>query len=64
MHNRQKKVLELLEMSGPRLHELLARLTLSEDAVGDLLQELFIRLSSSNGLDKAIWRSSGAGGRR
>ena len=53
MHNRQEKVLELLEMSGPRLHELLARLTLSQDAVGDLLQELFIRLSSSNGLDKA-----------
>ena len=53
MHNRQKKVLELLETSAPRLHKLLARLTLSEDAVGDLLQELFIRLSSSNGLDKA-----------
>jgi RNA polymerase sigma-70 factor (ECF subfamily) len=53
VHNRQKKVLELLETSGPRLHKLLARLTLSEDAVGDLMQELFIRLSNSNGLDKA-----------
>ncbi|MHC4659596.1 MAG: RNA polymerase sigma factor [Planctomycetota bacterium] len=53
MHNRQRKVLELLETSGARLHELLARLTLSEDAVGDLMQELFIRLSNSNGLDKA-----------
>jgi len=53
VHNRQEKVLELLEKSGPRLHDLLARLTLSEDAVGDLRQALFIRLSSSNGLDKA-----------
>lgn len=53
MHNRQEKVLELLETSGPRLHELLARLTLSEDAVGDLLQELFIRLTGSNGFDRA-----------
>jgi len=53
VHNQQERVVELLETSGPRLHGLLARLTLSEDAVGDLLQELFIRLSSSNGLDKA-----------
>ena len=51
--DRQKKVLELLDMSGVRLHALLTRLTLSEDIVGDLMQELFIRLSNSSGLDKA-----------
>ncbi len=35
------------------MHRLLARLTLSEDVVGDLLQELFIRLWNSNAFDKA-----------
>ena len=50
--NRQKKVLELLDTSGVRLHALLGRLTLSEDVVGDLMQELFIRLSNSSRLDK------------
>jgi RNA polymerase sigma factor (sigma-70 family) len=44
---------ELLDTSGTRLHALLARLTLSEDVVGDLMQELFMRLSRSNGFDKA-----------
>lgn len=52
-NDRHKKVLELLDTSGMRLHALLARLTLSEDVVGDLMQELFIRLSNSSGLDKA-----------
>lgn len=46
VNDRQKKVLELLDTSGVRLHALLARLTLSEDVVGDLMQELFIRLSN------------------
>ena len=50
--DRQKKVLELLDTSGVRLHALLARLTLSEDVVGDLMQELFIRLSNSSRLAK------------
>ena len=49
--DRQKKVLELLDTSGVRLHALLGRLTLSEDVVGELMQELFIRLSKSR-LDK------------
>ena len=35
------------------MHRLLARLTLSEDVVGDLLQELFIRLWNSKAFDKA-----------
>jgi len=50
---RQKKILRLLDVSGPRLHRLLGRLTRREDVVGDLLQELFIRLSNSKGFDKA-----------
>ncbi|MCK4793128.1 MAG: RNA polymerase sigma factor, partial [Desulfobacteraceae bacterium] len=50
---RQKKILQLLDMSGERLHRLLARLTRREDVVGDLLQELFIRLWNSKGFDKA-----------
>lgn len=53
MKDRQRKVLELLDKSGARLHGLLGRLTLREDVVGDLMQELFIRLSNSKGLDKA-----------
>jgi len=50
---REKKILQLLDTSGERLHRLLARLTQSEDVVGDLLQELFIRLWSSKTFDKA-----------
>ena len=50
---RQKKILQLLDMSGERLHRLLARLTRREDVVGDLLQELFIRLWNSKMFDKA-----------
>ncbi len=53
MRNRQKKILELFETSGPRLHRLLGRLTLCEDEVGDLLQELFLRLWNSKSFDKA-----------
>ena len=52
VNDRQKKVLELLDTSGVRLHALLARLALSEDVAGDLMQELFIRLSSSGRLSK------------
>ncbi len=43
----------MFDTSGARLHRLLARLTLSEDVVGDLLQELFIRLWNSKAFDKA-----------
>jgi len=50
--DRQKKVLELLDTSGAGLHALLGRLTLSQDAAGDLMQELFIRLSKAGRLDK------------
>jgi RNA polymerase sigma-70 factor (ECF subfamily) len=53
LQERQKRLLELLEESGPSLHVLLARLTLREDAAGDLMQELFLKLSQSSGLDRA-----------
>jgi RNA polymerase sigma factor (sigma-70 family) len=53
MNDRGKKVLELLEAEGPRLHLLLARLTRREDAAGDLLQELVARLCQSRGLEGA-----------
>ncbi len=53
MIERQKKILQLLDRSGERLHRLLARLTRREDVVGDLLQELFIRLWNSKAFDKA-----------
>jgi RNA polymerase sigma-70 factor (ECF subfamily) len=50
---RQEKILQLLDTSGERLHRLLGRLTRREDVVGDLLQELFIRLWNSRVFDKA-----------
>ena len=53
MIERQQKILQLLDTSGPRLHKLLARLTRREDVIGDLLQELFIRLWNSKTFDKA-----------
>jgi RNA polymerase sigma factor (sigma-70 family) len=53
VNDRQKKVLDLLDTSGPRLHALLARLTLSQDVVGDLMQELFIKLAGSSGFGRA-----------
>jgi RNA polymerase sigma factor (sigma-70 family) len=53
MKDRHGKVLELLDAEGPRLHGLLARLTRCEDAVGDLMQELVLRLCRSGGLERA-----------
>jgi RNA polymerase sigma factor (sigma-70 family) len=53
VNKRHRKVLELLDSHGERLHGLIAKLTLSQDVVGDLMQELFIRLSNSHGFDKA-----------
>lgn len=43
----------MFDISGPRLHRLLARLTRREDVIGDLLQELFLRLWNSKTFDKA-----------
>jgi RNA polymerase sigma factor (sigma-70 family) len=50
---RQKKILQLLETSGPPLLRLLGRLTRRQDVVGDLLQELFLRLWNSKAFDNA-----------
>lgn len=52
MKNGHGKLLELLEKSGASLHTLLTRLTLREDVAEELIQELFIRLTNSNELDK------------
>lgn len=52
MKNWHIKLLELLEKSGASLHTLLTRLTLREDVAEELIQELFIRLTNSNELDK------------
>ena len=53
MVERQKKILQLLDTSGERLHRLIGRLMRREDVVGDLLQELFLRLWNSRAFDKA-----------
>ncbi len=53
MKNRQDKVLKLLEQHGEQLHRLLARLTRCEHTTRDLMQELFIKLSTSYGFDHA-----------
>ena len=45
----EDKVLTLLSDHGGRLHALLARLTLREDIAEDLMQELFLKLTQSNG---------------
>lgn len=52
LKNRQKKLLDLLESSGPGLHRLLTRLTFREEIAEELMQELFIKLSNYGGLDK------------
>lgn len=49
----REKVLELLEMSGRRLHALLYRLTLRADVAEELLQELMLRLLRSSGFAQA-----------
>lgn len=58
MKNRWPVLLELLETAGPRLHTFLTRLTLSEHAAEDLLQDLFIRLGKSDGFFAASDRNA------
>lgn len=52
MNDDAQLALSLLAEHGPRLHGLLLRITLREDAAEDLLQELFLRLSQG-GLRRA-----------
>ena len=47
MSARQTELLELLDQNGARLFALLTRLTLREDVAEELMQDLFIRLSSA-----------------
>lgn len=64
MKDRQAKAIHLLDEHGAQLHRLLSRLTLCEHVVGDLMQELFIRLSESRTFAKAenplgfAWRAA------
>jgi RNA polymerase sigma-70 factor (ECF subfamily) len=53
LKSRHKELLELLDMSGAELFALLTRLTLREDIAEELMQDLFIKLSHSRGLEKA-----------
>lgn len=47
MGKHNQRLLELLEQKGKSLYKLLFRLTLSEEAAEELLQELFVRLGKS-----------------
>jgi len=58
LKSRQKELLELLDTSGAELFALLTRLTLREDVAEELMQDLFIKLESSRGLDKATNRQA------
>jgi len=44
LNQRQTELLKLLEVSGAKLHALLARLTLREDVAEELMQDLFVKL--------------------
>jgi RNA polymerase sigma factor (sigma-70 family) len=48
-----ERLLKVLDEHGPRLHRLLARLTLRADAAEDLLQDLFLKLRDSTGFARA-----------
>ena len=58
MRSRHEELLELLDKSGAELFALLTRLTLREDIAEELMQELFIKLQSSRGLDRATNRDA------
>jgi len=60
----QTKLLHVLEKSGAKLYTLLVKLTLREEVAEDLMQDLFVKLSSSNGFERSenasgyAWRSA------
>lgn len=58
MKNCWPALLDVLDTAGPRLHVLLVRLTLSEHAAEDLLQDLFVRLAASGGFLAAADRTA------
>ncbi len=53
MNDHTQSVLSLLSEHGPRLHAMMFRITLRDDATEDLMQDLFIRLSRSKALERA-----------
>ena len=53
MKDHQRRLLELLNEIGPRLHALLTRVTLRADVAEELMQDLFLRLSDSRGFATA-----------
>jgi RNA polymerase sigma-70 factor, ECF subfamily len=53
LSNQSKRLESLLDAGGRHLYSLLVRLTLREDVADDLLQELVVRLSQSNGFQQA-----------
>ena len=53
MQDRNERLLEFLQRSGPQLYALLTRLTLRQDIAEDLMQELFIKLSNSKSFEGA-----------
>ena len=53
MKKEHEKVIRLLDNHGEKLHRLLTRLTMCENVAGDLIQDLFIKLSGSKSFGKA-----------
>lgn len=53
MQDRNRLLLELLDSHGRQLHALLARLTLRQDVAEELMQDLFVNLSRSQGFGAA-----------
>jgi RNA polymerase sigma factor (sigma-70 family) len=53
LSDQSTRILELVELAGVRLYRLLLRLTLRDDTADELLQELVLRLSRSNGFQRA-----------
>lgn len=53
MSDQPSRLLQLVEAEGGRLYGLLTRLTLREEVADDLLQELVVRLSQSEGFQNA-----------
>ena len=64
MEKRRQLVLNLLDEHGSSLHRMLGRITRCEHTAGDLLQDLFVKLVSTKGIEKAdnpyayAWRSA------
>ena len=52
LQQRRSRLLELLEEAGAGLHVLFVKLTLREDVAEELMQELFVKLSTSGRLDR------------